>query len=134
MKIEFEKQFGDFVLVDGGSSISARLPGGIVIRATVYPDNDTRPTDFDCFDDDESAVDDWRRGDWQYCGIVLSVWIDCHCVDESADSLWGIEANFRGDNSYLNTVAQEMADGLDVSAIIEKHARNAAAAVAAISA
>jgi hypothetical protein len=128
MSIQFEKQFGDYVTIDGGSSISARLPGGVVIRATVHPDNDTRPDDFDCYDD--STIDEWKRDEWQFCGIVISVFIDCHCVDESADSLWGIEANFRGNNSYLNECAAEMAGSLDVAAILDEHARKATRAAA----
>ena len=132
MEIQFSKVFGDCVTVDGGSSIVASLHGGVSIRATIEPDCDTRPTDFDCFDDCD--VETWRRGEWQYCGIVLSVYIDGQCIDPHAASLWGIEANFRDDNSYLNTVAAELAAELDIPAILDDNARRATAAPVAVTA
>ncbi len=56
----------------------------------------------------EAVMDGWRKGDWFYCGIVLTVSLEG--VDLAAQvSLWGIEANYPGaDNSYLTEVANEL--------------------------
>jgi hypothetical protein len=44
----------------------------------------------------------WRKGEWFYCGIVLSVSLDGVELAPHAASLWGIEANYpETDNSYL---------------------------------
>ena len=51
----------------------------------------------------------WRKDEWFYCGIVLSVSREDVVLDSHAASLWGIEANYPdSDNSYLNTVANEL--------------------------
>ena len=51
----------------------------------------------------------WRRDEWFYCGIVLSVALEGVTLDAHAASLWGIEANYPGsDNAYLTQVAQEL--------------------------
>jgi len=56
----------------------------------------------------EAVMDGWRKGDWFYCGIVLSVSLED--VDLAAQvSLWGIEANYPDtDNSHLSDVANEL--------------------------
>ena len=54
----------------------------------------------------EVLMEGWRRGDWFYCGIVLSVSLDGVELAPHAASLWGIEANYpETDNSYLTDVA-----------------------------
>jgi len=51
----------------------------------------------------------WRKGEWFYCGIVLSVERDGIELDHHAASLWGVEWNYPGtDNCYLTTVANEL--------------------------
>ena len=51
----------------------------------------------------------WRKGDWFYCGIVLSVTLEGVTLDAHVASLWGVEANYPGsDNTYLTEVADEL--------------------------
>ena len=57
----------------------------------------------------EAVMDAWRKGEWFYCGIVLSVERDGIELESHAASLWGVECNYPGtDNSYLTTVANEL--------------------------
>ncbi len=57
----------------------------------------------------EAVMDGWRKGDWFYCGIVLSVSLEGLVLASHAASLWGIETNYPGtDNSYLTEVANEL--------------------------
>ena len=57
----------------------------------------------------EAVMDAWRKDEWFYCGIVLSVALEGVTLDAHAASLWGIEANYPdGDNAYLTEVAQEL--------------------------
>lgn len=57
----------------------------------------------------EAIMEGWRKGDWFYCGIVLSVSLEGVEIAPQAASLWGIEANYPDtDNSYLTEVANEL--------------------------
>mgnify|MGYP001463053607 FL=1 len=57
----------------------------------------------------EAVMEAWRKGDWFFCGIVLSVERDGIELDNHAASLWGVECNYPGaDNSYLTNVANEL--------------------------
>lgn len=57
----------------------------------------------------EEIIEAWRKGDWFYCGIVLSVSREGVTLAGHAASLWGVEANYPGsDNSYLTEVANEL--------------------------
>ena len=57
----------------------------------------------------EAIMEAWRRGDWFYCGIVLSVSLDGIILDEHAISLWGVEANYPdSDNAHLTDAADEL--------------------------
>ena len=57
----------------------------------------------------EAVMEAWRKGEWFYCGIVLSVERDGIELDHHAASLWGVEWNYPGtDNCYLTTVANEL--------------------------
>jgi hypothetical protein len=51
----------------------------------------------------EAVMEAWRKGEWFYCGIVLSVERDGIELDRHAASLWGVECN-----CYLATVANEL--------------------------
>ena len=54
----------------------------------------------------EALMDGWRKSDWFYCGIVLSVSLDGVELAPHAASLFGLEANYpETDNSYLTEVA-----------------------------
>lgn len=57
----------------------------------------------------EAVMAEWRKDEWFYCGIVLSVALEGVTLDTHAASLWGVEANYPdGENSYLTEVAQEL--------------------------
>jgi len=57
----------------------------------------------------ERVMAAWKNDEWFYCGIILSVAIDCLTLDRFAASLWGIEANYPdSDNAYLSEVANEL--------------------------
>ena len=57
----------------------------------------------------EAVMEGWRKGDWFYCGIVLSVSLEGVQLASRAVSLWGIEANYpETDNGYLTEVATEL--------------------------
>ncbi len=57
----------------------------------------------------EAVMEGWRKGDWFYCGIVLSVSLEEVDLAQTAAALFGIEANYPGtDNSYLTKVANEL--------------------------
>jgi hypothetical protein len=57
----------------------------------------------------EAVMDAWRKDEWFYCGIVLSVAFEGVLLDDHAASLWGIEANYPdSDNAYLTDVANEL--------------------------
>jgi len=54
----------------------------------------------------EAIMAGWRKGEWFYCGIVLSVSLDGVELAPHAASLFGLEANYpETDNSYLTEVA-----------------------------
>lgn len=100
----FENGFQRFVC--GGDTIAADIGNGLRAVARLEYDQDTQPDDFDCYSARDKAR--WRKNEWFFCGVVLSVWIDDICIDSHAASLWGIEANFGDDHSYLTEVAQEL--------------------------
>ena len=57
----------------------------------------------------EAVMEAWRKGEWFYCGIVLSIERDGIELDDHAASLWGVECNYpRTDNSCLTIVANEL--------------------------
>ncbi|MFN7177109.1 MAG: hypothetical protein ACK4MX_09495 [Thermaurantiacus sp.] len=57
----------------------------------------------------EAVMEGWRKGDWFYCGIVLSVSLEGVDLARTAAALYGIEANYPGtDNSYLTDIANEL--------------------------
>ena len=57
----------------------------------------------------EAVMDAWRKGEWFYCGIVLTIECEGVELDSTQASLWGIEANYPGsDNAYLSEVADEL--------------------------
>jgi hypothetical protein len=87
---------------------------GFDFVARVEHDQDTKPTDCDCYD--EADIDRWNNDEWFYCGLVVSVSRNGVELSEHAASLWGIDCNFGKDNSYLSEVAQELeSEALDVA-------------------
>ncbi|NQY97657.1 MAG: hypothetical protein HRT82_10890 [Henriciella sp.] len=78
----------------------------------------------------QAVMEAWRKGEWFYCGIVLSVAFEGVLLDDHAASLWGIEANYPdSDNAYLTDVANELLpEALDVGrAILARLTARAAA-------
>ena len=57
----------------------------------------------------EAVMAAWRKDEWFYCGIVLSVALEGVTLEQNAAALSGIEANYPdSDNAYLTEVAQEL--------------------------
>ena len=57
----------------------------------------------------ETVMEGWRKGDWFYCGIVLSMSLDGVRLASHALPLWGIEVNYpETDNSCLDEVANDL--------------------------
>jgi len=57
----------------------------------------------------EAVMEAWRKDEWFYCGIVLSVALEGVTLERNAAALFGIEANYPdGDNAYLTQVANEL--------------------------
>lgn len=57
----------------------------------------------------EAVLEAWRKDEWFYCAIVVSISFDGVELDRHVASLWGIEANYPGsDNSHLADVANEL--------------------------
>ena len=77
----------------------------------------------------EAVMEGWRKGDWFYCGIVLSFTLEGVTLDAHAASLWGVEANYpRSDNAYLSEVANELLpEALDVARAVLARLRAAPA-------
>ena len=59
----------------------------------------------------EAVMAAWRRDEWFFCGIVLSVALEDVTLDAQAASLSGVvtQPHYPGsDNAYLTEVAQEL--------------------------
>ena len=89
-----------------GDSVALDV-GPYTVRASLEWDGTTRPEDSDCYTPE--VIEAWRRDEWCFVGVVLSVWADDILLDKHAASLWGIECNFPGtNNSYLSEVADDL--------------------------
>jgi hypothetical protein len=80
--------------------------GPLRVVATVYADQTTKPTDFDCYSPEN--IEAWRNDEWRYVGLVLDVFVDEILVSGHAASLWGIECNMGDGNLYLSEIADEL--------------------------
>ncbi len=60
----------------------------------------------------ESILEAWRKGDWDYCGVIVMVERDgVELTREYEHALWGVERNYplgRHTNKYLTEVANEL--------------------------
>ena len=79
---------------------------GLRIVATVHPDCDSSPREFDCYTEDQIAA--FERGDWCYVGVVLSVYVDDVLLLDHAASLWGIDCNLGDDSDYITQCADDL--------------------------
>jgi hypothetical protein len=116
--------FDDYVC--DGEYIVRELDG-FKFCATLVFDDRTTPMDYDeagcCFDtsdpeygeENKEIIASWKRGEWFYVGIVISVEYNGVLLDDHIHSVWGYEANFpNGDNSYLTEEATRlMEEALD---------------------
>ena len=81
--------------------------GRYTVTARIVDDTDTRPDWFDCYTPEQIAA--WKRGEWGYFGLILSVSIDGYTLDDHAASLWGIDCNHPGgDNEYIREIANDL--------------------------
>jgi hypothetical protein len=94
---------GDFI---------ATTVGNVEVRATIVADEDTKPSDFDCYTNEERRA--WGRGEWYFCGIVLSIRANGIVVDDHHESLWGIDTQ---SGAYLTEVANDMARRVDLTEV-----------------
>jgi len=75
----------------------------------IGPGNNFRARFADAQATAEAIMEGWRKGEWFYCGIVLSVSVDGVELAPHAASLFGLEANYpETDNSYLTEVAENL--------------------------
>jgi len=57
----------------------------------------------------EAVMEAWRKDEWFYCGVVLTIECEGVELESHAASLWGVEANYPGsDNICLSEVADEL--------------------------
>lgn len=63
-----------------------------------------------------AARESYSKGDWFYCGIIVSLYYNDILIDSHFNSLWGLEANYpNSKNEYLTEAANELLD-LDLAA------------------
>lgn len=62
---------------------------GISYRVMISPDCDSSPDDADCYSASDKAA--FKRGDWQYVGVIVRPVIDGQEIDGAEDSLWSVE-------------------------------------------
>jgi hypothetical protein len=62
---------------------------GITYRVMVTPDYDSSPDDADCYSDSDKEA--FKRGDWQYVGVIVRPVIAGQEFDAAEDSLWAVE-------------------------------------------
>jgi len=101
-----ESTFPQFdAYVCAGDAITWKAEG-FDLTATLERDEDTKPTDYECYSADD--IQRWKDDEWFYGGLVVSVSINGVELSDHAASLWGIDCNFGENNSYLAEVAQEL--------------------------
>lgn len=119
--MSFKTKFDKYACV--GDSIECKV-GKFRIVARLEHDSDRDIDDDDCHNTDQSvtgcndeqfakllaAREAWKRDEWSYVGVVLSVYKNGIELDDCAASLWGIEMNYPGGdgNAYLAEVANEL--------------------------
>lgn len=116
----FTQKFDAFAIQ--GDSITTCYEG-FTITATILNDDWAHIDDDDTHNPDQSvtgcdkdqqsrliaAREAWKRDEWNYCGIVLSVTKNGVPITDNAAAIWGLECNYPGsDNSYLAEVANDL--------------------------
>tara|TARA_R110000787_G_scaffold274517_1_gene382482 strand:- start:15 stop:398 length:384 start_codon:yes stop_codon:yes gene_type:complete len=101
--MSFKDNFEDFACINDTISCTAK---GFDVVATVLHDEMTSISDFDCYDAKEIAR--WKKDEWHFSGIVLSVSKNGIPLEIKNASLWGIERNIGDNNNYLMDTANEL--------------------------
>jgi len=98
-----------------GDQAVRRLPGGWQVTATIVHDEDTTPSEFDCYTRDEEVA--WANNQWEFVGLILRVAKNGIPLDSCGASLWGIEMN--PDDPDAHTHLNEVFDDLLPVALAE---------------
>jgi hypothetical protein len=85
-----KSEFDGYVVV--GDRVSRQYPDGWELVAYLVADEDTRPTDFDCYEPEDIEL--WEQGEWSYMGLVIAVYRHGVMLDPYAASVWGVDCNF----------------------------------------
>lgn len=100
-------QFDRYVCI--GDSVTWQCEG-FDITARIEFDDSSRPEDSECYTPRQIAA--WRRDEWFFCGVVLSVELNGVELSDHAASLWGLDCNFpsrkKNPNYYLSEVCAEL--------------------------
>jgi hypothetical protein len=88
-----------------GDSVAWAVEGFDIV-ARIEHDYATRPTDFDCYADEEIKA--WEFDQWFFCGIVLAVSRNGIPLCGHAASLWCIDCNHGTGNDHLTEVCAEL--------------------------
>lgn len=102
---KFPKGFSDYACE--GDYIEVTV-GDYVIRATLEYDSVVKPTDYECYD--EEQIEAWHKDEWFFGGVVMSA--SCNGVRLNlCTSVWGLEVNLPGcTNEHITEAANQMLD------------------------
>lgn len=97
--------FGQFPkFVCAGNSIQFQHSSGIIFRAELEFDPDTKVGDYECYSPED--IRRWLSNEWFFGCIVVTACLNGWVIDSR--TLSGIEVNFGEDNSYLSQCANEL--------------------------
>lgn len=80
----------------------------VSVTIRVVPDEDTQPSDFDCYDDEQ--IEAWRNDEWRFVGVIVTAEASAGmcAVTIEGPGLWGIDYDGSPDSiRYLREVASE---------------------------
>jgi hypothetical protein len=128
--MKFTAQFDSYACPN--DSIRRNLTDSVAVVARLEFDADTTPGDSDCYE--AKDVIRWKRGEWFFGGVVLSVEVNGETVQDHVASLWGIDVNFGEDNSYLAEVSNNLLDEAkdEIRGVLDRVAKAASDASVAI--
>lgn len=76
--------------------------------AEILEDDVTEVGHFDCYD--KVDIERWKKGEWRYVGMVISVYVEDVKILSNATSMWGIECNFSASgNEGISELAYDLA-------------------------
>jgi len=79
---------------------------GLTLRAELFHDEFITPDFFDCYTKEQ--IESWKRGEWFFGGLVVSLLSGDIVIEKNLASLWGLDCNIVDENSYLDEVAEEL--------------------------